>query len=172
MTASHSPSTGQSIRMSVPTARQIMRTRLITLAPDDTFFDAIRTLLKHHISGAPVIDAAGRLVGTCSELDCLRVLSSGEYYRDDHQGEGTVRSIMRTDFPSVAPHTDIYSLAQLFVQHNVRRFTVIENRKLVGQLSRRDVLRAMEEFGERRLPRRRYPDYREPAADVGAARRS
>jgi CBS domain-containing protein len=147
-----------------------MQRSLITLSPDHSFFDAIRTFLKHRISGAPVLDADGKLLGVCSELDCLKALASGEYYRDDHQEEGTVRSMMRTEFQSVAPHTDIYTLARLFVAHNVRRLPVIEDGELIGQLSRRDVLRAMERFGESRVARRRYPDYRAPAADVGARR--
>ena len=154
----------------VPVARDIMQRSLITLSPDQTFFDAIRTFLKHRISGAPVLDSDGKLIGTCSELDCLKVLASAEYYRDDHQEEGTVRSTMRTDFHFVAPHVDIYTLAQLFVTHNVRRLPVLENGALIGQLSRRDVLRAMEAFSKSRVARRRYPDYREPASDVGARR--
>ncbi|MEE2665957.1 MAG: CBS domain-containing protein [Myxococcota bacterium] len=156
----------------VPIARSIMQKSLTTLSPDDTFFDAIRTFLKHRISGAPVVGEDGELLGICSELDCLKVLASGEYYRDDHQAEGTVRSMMSTEYHSVAPHTDIYTLAQLFVKHNVRRLPVIENGELIGQLSRRDVLRAMEKFGASRVARRRYPDYREPASDVGARRGS
>ena len=154
----------------VPVARDIMQRSLITLSPDDSFFTAIRTFLKHRISGAPVLDADGSMVGMCSELDCLKVLASGEYYRDDHQEEGTVRSMMRTDFESVAPHTDIYILAQMFIVHNVRRLPVMEDGELIGQLSRRDVLRTMEAFGKSRVARRRYPDYREPAGDVGPRR--
>jgi CBS domain-containing protein len=147
-----------------------MQRSLVTLSPDDTFFDAIRTFLRYRISGAPVIDTNGRLVGICSERDCLEVLANGEYWRDDPGALGTVGGMMRTTFETVPPHADIYALAQRFVAHNVRRLPVIENGELIGQLSRRDVLRAMETFGARRRTRRRYPDYRTPAADVGARR--
>ena len=167
MTASQLP-TGQR----VPVARDIMQRSLITLSPDDSFFDAIRTFMKHRISGAPVIDSAGRLVGICSERDCLEVLANGEYWRDDPGERGTVGSMMRTRFESVPPHTDIYALAQRFVSHNVRRLPVIENGELIGQLSRRDVLHAMEAFGVQRCTRRRYPDYRKPSVHVGARRSS
>lgn len=156
----------------VPTARDIMVTELVTLDPDASYFDAIRTFLRHRISGAPVVDRSGNLLGTCSELDCLRVMASGQYYRDDHQEEGTVRSMMRTDFEFVAPHVDIYALAHQFVKHNVRRLPVLDDGRLVGQLSRRDVLRAMEAFANSRMPRRRYPDYPAPSASVGARRRA
>lgn len=156
----------------VPVARDIMKRNLITLSPEDTFFEAIRTFLEHRISGAPVIDDAGHLVGTCSELDCLKVLAAGEYYRDDHQEEGTVRGFMRTDFQSVEPTVDIYTLARAFVTHNVRRLPVLEQGELIGQISRRDVLEAMEAFGASRVSQRRYPDYREPSVEVGARRAS
>jgi len=154
----------------VPTARDIMQTSLTTLHPEQPIFEAMRILIKHRISGAPVLDADGKLVGTCSELDCLRILASGEYYRDDHQEEGTVGSIMRTSFESVAPSVDIYTLARLFVACGVRRLPVLEGGELIGQLSRRDVLQAMEAFGQSRVARRRYPDYREPSSEVGARR--
>ena len=51
----------------VPTAREIMVKSLTTLAPDTSLFDAIRTLVKKKISGAPVVDAEGKMVGMLSE---------------------------------------------------------------------------------------------------------
>ncbi len=154
----------------VPTASEIMQTKLITLAPELPIFDAIRVLLKNAISGAPVVDAEGQLIGICSELDCLRILTSGEFYTDDHREEGKVSDYMSADFHSCEPHDDIYRLAQFFLTHSIRRLPVRENGQLIGQLSRRDVLRAMEQLGEQRKQRKHYPDYREPAADVGARR--
>lgn len=157
-------------RQRVPTAAEIMRTKLITLSPELPIFDAIRVLLKNSISGAPVVDADGKLVGICSELDCLRVLAAGEFYADDHGEEGHVADYMSTNFQTVEPHDDIYRLAQFFLTHSVRRLPVMDGDELVGQLSRRDVLRAMEELGKQRSSRKHYPDYREPSADVGARR--
>ena len=73
-------------------------------------------------------------------------------------------------FRSLEPDRDIYSVAQFFLTHAVRRLPVLENGELIGQVSRRDVLAAMEDLGKKRATRRRYPDYREPAGDVGARR--
>ncbi len=154
----------------VPTARDIMTTSLVTLDPDTSVFDAIRTLLRHRISGAPVVDSDGKCVGMFSELDCLRVLAAGEFYSDDHREEGVVSDYMTGLFRSLEPDRDIYSVAQFFLTHAVRRLPVLENGELVGQVSRRDVLAAMEDLGKKRATRRRYPDYREPAGDVGARR--
>ena len=154
----------------VPTAREIMVKSLTTLAPDTSLFDAIRTLVKKKISGAPVVDAEGKMVGMLSEADCLRVLCAGEFYSDDHREEGAVRDYMTAEFKHVGPELDIYAIAQYFLTHSVRRIPIIENGELLGQVSRRDVLIAMENLGESRVRKKRYPDYVEPAQDVGARR--
>lgn len=156
----------------VPTAREIMTRSLITLREQDTVFAAIRVLLTSKISGAPVVDEGGALVGVLSELDCLRVLSAGEFYSDDRREAGLVRDYMSRDVQTTPPDADLYTLAQYFQTHAVRRLPVLEEGALIGQVSRRDVLRAMEELGERRLPHKHYPDYREPSTEVGARRTS
>ena len=152
-------------------AREIMQTSLVTLKGDTPLLEAVRLLLKHEVSGAPVVDAKGHLLGVCSDLDCLRVLSAGEFYEDDHREEGTVSESMTTEVRCAGPDDDIYSLAQLFLtQSSVRRLPVVEDSVLIGQVSHRDVLRALEGIRRGRAPHAHYPDYREPAEDVGAKR--
>jgi len=146
-----------------------MQRSLFSVTPQMPINEAIRVLLKHKISGAPVLENES-LVGMFSELDCLRVLASGEFYAADHSEEGIVADYMTRDFKWVEPGRDLYSLAQYFLTHAVRRLPVIENGNLLGQLSRRDVLRAMDQLGEKRMTQRRYPDYRGPSAEVGARR--
>lgn len=163
-------STRPSHTPAVPTACDIMTRALIVLTPQMPILDAARLLLRHGVSGAPVLDDDGRLVGICSEFDCLRVLSTGAFYSDDHGSEGVVAHFMSTEFHAVEPHQDVYALAQFFLSHGVRRLPVLQGGRLIGQLSRRDVLRAMVEFDDSRLPRRHFPDYREPSEDVGARR--
>jgi CBS domain-containing protein len=147
---------------SLPTAREIMTTRLVTVQPDLPIFGAIRILLRNQISGAPVVDASGALVGMLSELDCLKVLANGEFYDDDPSEKGIVRNYMTRVTQSIDPESDIYTLAQYFLNHTVRRLPVVRGSRLLGQISRRDVLRTIEEMGRKRVPRKRYPDYREP----------
>jgi len=140
-----------------------MTTRLVTVRPELPIFDAIRILLRNQISGAPVVDTGGSLVGILSELDCLKVLANGEFYDDDHSEEGCVRDYMTSVTQSIDPETDIYTLAQYFLNHTVRRLpVVVRGSILLGQISRRDVLRTIEEIGSKRVPRKRYPDYRAP----------
>jgi CBS domain-containing protein len=147
---------------SLPIASEIMTTRLVTVLPDLAIFDAIRILLRNQISGAPVVDASGALVGMLSELDCLKVLANGEFYDDDHSEKGIVRNYMTSVTQSIDPETDVYTLAQYFLNHTVRRLPVVRGSLLLGQISRRDVLRTIEEMGRKRVPRKHYPDYREP----------
>jgi CBS domain-containing protein len=146
----------------VPIAREIMATRLITVRPEIPIFEAMRTLLRNRVSGAPVLGDGGSLVGMLSELDCLKVLASGEFYDDDHSEAGTVRDYMTPVAQSVSPDLDVYSLAEYFLHHGVRRLPVVEGTQLLGQISRRDVLRTIEEMGAQRVPKKRYPDYRGP----------
>ncbi|NNL65193.1 MAG: CBS domain-containing protein [Myxococcales bacterium] len=159
-------------RSHVPTARDVMSRNLVTFTTDMEIFQAIRTLLKNRISGGPVVDGQGRLLGMLSELDCLRILSAGEFYSDDHREEGHVGDYMTSECRTIDPGIDLYALAQVFQTHAVRRLPVVENGELLGQVSRRDVLKAMEQLGAQRSRTQHYPDYRAPAEDVGAARRA
>jgi CBS domain-containing protein len=146
----------------LPIAREIMTAAVITVRPELPIFDAMRILLRHRISGAPVVADDGALVGMLSELDCLKVLANGEFYDDDHSEEGTVRDYMSPGTRSVGTEIDVYSLSHYFLDHSVRRIAVVKGEKLVGLISRRDVLRSIEEMGRKRAQRKRYPDYREP----------
>lgn len=154
----------------IPTARDVMTTRLVTLGPDMPLLEAIGLMLKNQISGAPVLDSSGHLVGMFSERNCLQLLAAGEFYSDDPREEGSVGNSMTRNFEFVGPDVDIYSLSQRFLAHAVRRLPVLEDAELIGQVSRRDVLRAMEALGRSRTSRRRYPDYRAPSDKVGARR--
>ena len=153
----------------VPTAREIMTPGLITTRRETPIFEAIGELLKQRISGMPVVDDEGRIVGMLSEVDCLKVGASGEVYSDDHSEEGVVADYMTPAGQTVGPDLDIYALAQYFRTQPVRRLPIVDGSRLLGQVSRRDVLKAIDEMGRKRVPRKHYPDYREPGS--GAQRR-
>jgi CBS domain-containing protein len=128
--------------MSLPTVRDYMATKLLTLDPGGDIRDAVMFLLKHKISGAPVVDKAGNLVGVLSEKDCLRLLAEGVHAEMPH---GTVAEFMASQVATVPPNMDIYYAAGMFLKNVYRRFPVVEDGKLVGQISRRDILRAIAE---------------------------
>lgn len=148
-------------RPKIPTARDIMSTRLVTLKPDTPIMQAVKALLRHQISGVPVVGEEGELLGVYSEFDCLRSLAGEELHDGPHEEEGTVGEHMGRSPHTIPPELDIYRIAHAFVSLRVRRLPVLDGDKLIGQVSRRDVLRALDELGNRLHDRRRYPDYPE-----------
>ena len=115
---------------------------LITLAPEDEINAAMNILLKHRISGAPVVDKKGQLVGILSKKDCLRAAIQASYYRE--WGE-TVAAHMSAEVETLDASTDVLTAAKAFVDSNHRRFPVMQGGRMVGQISRADVLRALSE---------------------------
>jgi len=156
------------MRPRVPTARDIMTQRLVTLHPDMRALEAAGVLLEHRISGAPVVDDDGNLLGLLSEYDCLRAVASAEYDLDDRDSIATVSDLMTHECHTVSSDLDLFGIAQKFVTLRVRRLPVLEDDRLIGQVSRRDALRAVYEIRSRVLSQKHYPDYpegREPIRD-------
>ncbi len=118
-----------------------MAASLVTFSPETEMRLAISQLVEKRISGAPVVDDHGNLVGILSEQDCMKVaLSSG--YHDDYAG--LVKDYMSKQVTTIDADTSILTLAQMFIDSPFRRYPVMQNNRLVGQVSRRDVLRALE----------------------------
>jgi predicted transcriptional regulator len=145
------------------TARDMMTTNLLLFSPEQTLLEAIENLIKWRVSGAPVVDEDGRMVGMLSELDCLRMLASDEFYLQQQEDGALVSQFMSTGWRTIPPDLGIYAISHYFLTSPVRRLPVVEREKLIGQVSRRDVLRGMDEMSRKRLIRKHYPDYREPA---------
>ena len=119
------------------TARDFMVTKLITLAPEADVIDAVQLLLKHRITGAPVVEADGRYVGVFSEKCAMHVLLDAAY---EQLPVHEVRAFMDTEAQTISPETHLLSVAQVFLLTPARRLPVLEDGKLIGQVSRRDVL--------------------------------
>jgi CBS domain-containing protein len=120
--------------------RDYMAGRLVTFKRDMDVLDALQELVQNRIAGAPVVDDQGELVGMLSELDCLKIALNAGYYGDSG---GPVSDYMTPDVETVDAEMNIIDLAQKFLQYGYRRFPVLRNNRLVGQISRRDVLRAL-----------------------------
>lgn len=123
--------------------RDYMAGSLVKFKPDMDVLDAIQELLQHRIAGAPVVNDQGELVGMLSELDCLKVELNAGYYGD--MG-GPVADYMTPGVETVDADMNIIDLAQKFLNSGFRRFPVLRNNRLVGQISRRDVLRALSQL--------------------------
>lgn len=125
----------------LPVVRDYMVTRLHTLTPEVHILDAVDMLVERRVSGAPVVHE-GHVIGMLTEKDCVRLLTKGD--DDDDVPTGTVGDYMVRDVKTVPPTMDIYYLAGLFLKHPYRRYPVVEDGVLIGQISRRDVLRAIQ----------------------------
>ncbi|MFH1924326.1 MAG: CBS domain-containing protein [Planctomycetota bacterium] len=123
-------------------AEDYMVKELVTVCPETDAYDAIGLLLKHRISGMPVVDEAGNLVGILSERDCLKTLLEAQYH---NLPTALVKDLMSTGATTITPDTDILKVADLFLNERFRRLPVVDKGRLVGQISRRDVLRAIQE---------------------------
>jgi len=120
-----------------------MSTKLVTFNQRDNVVEAMAVLLNKKISGAPVVDDVGGLVGILSEVDLMPIVIQDSYY---DESVGIVADYMKTNVDTVAPEMDIYALAERFHKEHRRRYPVVVNGRLVGQISRRDVLRAAHDF--------------------------
>jgi NAD(P)-dependent dehydrogenase (short-subunit alcohol dehydrogenase family) len=98
------------------TARDIMTSSVISFSPHTPIFKAIRTLIAKGISGVPVVDSEDGVVGVLSELDCLRMLSSDEFYADQQEGDGAVRDFMTSAGKTIPPTMGIYGIAKAGVE--------------------------------------------------------
>ena len=120
--------------------REVMATGLLTLKPETPIFQAILLLLKNRVSGAPVVDESGKLVGVLSEKDCLRIFANEAFFSQN--AGGMVSDYMSTDILTADPDDDVFKTADIFLKNSFRRLPVVDDGNLVGQISRRDVLQA------------------------------
>ena len=125
--------------MTQKTARDFMVKKLVTLRPEMDVIKAVQLLLKNRISGAPVVDAGGVYLGVFSEKCAMQVLLDAAY---EQLPSNEIRLFMDTDAQTIEPDTQLLSIAQVFLLTSYRRLPVLEVGRLVGQVSRRDVMRA------------------------------
>lgn len=119
-----------------------MSRRLVTFHPEQTIDEVVRLLLTKKISGGPVVDKENNLVGIISEGDCMKEIVKGKY-NNTPQLSGLVKDHMATKVKTISPDMNIFELSQMFLNLRLRRFPVIRDGKLVGQISQKDVMRAV-----------------------------
>jgi CBS domain-containing protein len=118
-----------------------MDTVVQTLNPETQILDAVDFLLEKHVTGAPVVDGENRVVGILTEKDCLNLLAAGA---DAGVPQGCVADFMTTEVQTIPSDMDVYFCAGLFMNTTVRRFPVVDQGKLVGAITRFDILRAIQ----------------------------
>ncbi|HCM76735.1 MAG TPA: inosine-5-monophosphate dehydrogenase [Cytophagales bacterium] len=118
---------------------------LVTFTPDQSIQEAIDIIIDKRISGAPVLDSTGKLVGMLSEKDCLKIIVDQAYHNLPIESR-KVSDYMTAEVKTVPPDSDVVSAANQFLHSPIRRMPVVDNGVLKGQISRRDILRAAKNF--------------------------
>ncbi len=125
-----------------PRVADYMAHNLVTLRSDMEITRAMSILLSARFSGAPVVDASKGLVGVLSKKDCLRACLNAAYHG---RPGGTVADYMSVHVATIDADSDIVTACERFLDTPYRRFPVMREGQLVGQISRADVLRALTE---------------------------
>ena len=129
-----------------PSVENYMTRNLITFKKDTNINVVINSLLDNRISGAPVLNDAGEVVGLIDDKDCLKVLFGNVYNRLPTTTD-TVSDYMSNVMKSISVNQNILDAASVFMSSPYKRLLVKdENNKLVGQISRHDILRAIKEL--------------------------
>ena len=124
----------------LPVVRDHMDRHVAMLRPETDILDAIGFLLEKRVTGAPVADKSGRVVGILTEKDCLRLVAAGV---EGNLPRGSVATFMTPNPETLPPDMDVYFAAGLFLKRDFRRFPVVEDGKLVGAITRFDILRVI-----------------------------
>lgn len=115
---------------------------LITFKENESIEQVIDLLIKNKISGGPVINENNELVGIISEGDCLKQISDSRYHNLPIDKNNTVEKAMVKKVETIDGNMNIFDAANKFLESKRRRFPIVENGKLVGQISQKDVLKA------------------------------
>ena len=147
---------------STPTAQDFMNHHVHTIEADMQLVDIVAFLLKHELSNVPVIKKDGNqrlLRGFVSEGDCLQFLANELFYGNPSPPQ-TAETIMKKHPTCVGPDMDVFTLTSIFTSHRFRHLPVVEEQNLLGIVSRRDILKALDEYyrdWSRSRDRERFP---------------
>ena len=118
-----------------------MTTDLITFRKNQNIYEVIELLMKHKISGGCVVNEKNELLGIISEGDCMKHVSDSQYYNMP-MDDPTIEKRMTCNVKTIDGNMNVLDAAKKFIEFKYRRFPIVEDGKLVGQISQSDVLRA------------------------------
>ena len=119
---------------------EIMTTPVVTIPPNALVEDALEIMLRHSISGLPVVDEEGKLVGILSEFDTLMLLGDSS---DQYSPITPIAHLMTTEVAFIEEHYTVAQVANIFKPRGARRLPVVRDGKVVGVVSRRDLVRVI-----------------------------
>ena len=117
----------------------IMSRNLIVFKPEETIHEVMKKFIKYRISGGPVVNEKGDLIGVISEADCMKEVSESRYFNLPILDK-SVSNFMTTNVDTIDASKTIFEAASNFFKTSRRRFPVMEKNKLVGQISRKDIV--------------------------------
>ncbi|RKN76851.1 CBS domain-containing protein [Ulvibacterium marinum] len=118
-----------------------MTRKLITFRPEQSVEEVIDALIKNRISGGPVINEKDELVGIISEGDCIKHISESRYYNMPLEKNKVEHSMVK-GVKTIDGNMNIFDATQKFLNEKRRRFPIVQDGKLVGQISQKDILKA------------------------------
>jgi CBS-domain-containing membrane protein len=131
-----------------PTALDIMNRHVQTIELDTSLADVVAFLIKHELSNVPVVrneNSQRILLGFVSEEDCLEFLANELFYGNPSPPQ-TAETIMTKHPVCVGPDEDIFTLTSIFTSHHYRHLPVVEGQHLLGIVSRRDIINALDQY--------------------------
>jgi CBS domain-containing protein len=122
------------------TVRDCMSKNMILFNKAQSVIEVVEILIKFRISGGPVVDEQKRVIGIISEGDCIKQISESRYYNMPME-DVSVEKYMSKDVNTISPDVNLFDAAHLFLKSKIRRFPVVENDRIIGIVSQKDILR-------------------------------
>lgn len=122
-----------------------MNTNVITFKPNQSIHEVVSLLIKHRISGGPVVNDKNELVGIISEGDCIKQIRDNRYYNLP-MGQDSIEKHMITNVETIDGNLNIFDAASQFLNSKRRRFPITDQGKLIGLISQKDILKAAMEL--------------------------
>ncbi|MFI5250740.1 MAG: HPP family protein [Gemmatimonadales bacterium] len=124
---------------------ELMQTDVRTVAPDAPVIEVVQAMADLHVSGLPVVDPTGRVLGVVTATDVLQATAEGSDTKARSQlfEHTTARDLMTPNAHTIEPDADVRQAAQRMLYGEVRRLFVEEKGRLVGVISQTDIAHAM-----------------------------
>lgn len=122
------------------TVRDCMSKTMVLFTKDQSIIEVVEQLIKHRISGGPVVDEQHHVLGVISEGDCIKQVSESRYYNLPME-DTSVEKYMSKEVETISPDINLFDAANLFLKSKRRRFPVVEHNKIIGIVSQKDILR-------------------------------
>ena len=117
----------------------VMTSQLVTFSAEQSIHEVMKAFIKHRISGGPVVDKNGILIGVISEADCMKEISDSRYFNMPILDK-SVGHFMTSKVETIESSMSVFDAAEKFHKSSRRRYPVLDMGRLVGQVSRKDIV--------------------------------